>query len=98
MAMWRWRISFPTTYDEQKDAHTDTIVQPGDLVCVSGPDDPGHVHVINRFVKNVVAFHIRTRKKISLGLYGRREGRRDYTTEGRIFRGVAHRWRSQNRQ
>ncbi|WP_343743266.1 zonular occludens toxin domain-containing protein [Herbaspirillum huttiense] len=92
-------------YDDKKGAHTDTVVQPGDLVCVDEawrfwPATGAtllkehksffleHRHftnaqtgiacdlvlmiqdmsTLNRFVKNVVAFHIRTHKKISLGL------------------------------
>ncbi|MCA1323759.1 zonular occludens toxin family protein [Herbaspirillum sp. alder98] len=92
-------------YDAQKGAHTDTTVQPGDLVCIDEAwrfwpatgatlleehksfflehrhftnADTGvacdlvlmiqDMSTLNRFVKNVVAFHIRTHKKISLGL------------------------------
>ncbi|MCP1573924.1 zona occludens toxin [Herbaspirillum rubrisubalbicans] len=92
-------------YDDKKGAHTDTIVQPGDLVCIDEawrfwPATGAnllqehksffleHRHftnektgvacdlvlmiqdmsTLNRFLKNVVAFHIRTHKKISLGL------------------------------
>ncbi len=92
-------------YDDKKGAHTDTIVQPGDLACIDEAwrfwpatgatllkehksfflehrhftnEQTGvacdlvlmiqDMSTLNRFVKNVVAFHIRTHKKISLGL------------------------------
>ncbi|AYR24531.1 zonular occludens toxin domain-containing protein [Herbaspirillum rubrisubalbicans] len=92
-------------YDDKKGAHTDTIVQPGDLVCIDEAwrfwpatganllqehksfflehrhftnEQTGvacdlvlmiqDMSTLNRFVKNVVAFHIRTHKKISLGM------------------------------